>query len=152
MPDGNPPTTPATKDGGSLGHKFATLSLAGDRKEKQAHQHSEKEHKRNFSLTSRNSDKNSIIKSNHSKSAGPAVHDDPVKLIGTPSCPRLDEVPFLEPLVRKKIAHERLTALVFREECVVTACQEGFICTWARPGKVVSNKDCVDDHGNPNLT
>ena len=57
---------------------------------------------------------------------------------GTSICPRLDEVPILEPLIVKKIAHERLTTLVFREDCIVTACQEGFICTWARPGKVVS--------------
>lgn len=57
---------------------------------------------------------------------------------GTSICPRLDEVPMLEPLIVKKIAHERLTTLVFREDCIVTACQEGFICTWARPGKVVS--------------
>lgn len=144
--DGNVSTT------AGMGHKFATLSLATDRKERQAHQHTEKEHKRNFSLTSRSSDKNSVIKSNHTKNSGPTLPEDPVKLIGTPCCPRLDEVPFLEPLVRKKIAHERLTALVFREECIVTACQEGFVCTWARPGKVVSNKDCADDHGNPNLT
>ena len=26
-------------------------------------------------------------------------------------------------VVTKKIAHERLTALVFRDECIVTACQ-----------------------------
>ena len=34
----------------------------------------------------------------------------------------------------KKIAHERLTSLVFREDCLVTACQDGYVCTWARPG------------------
>ena len=28
----------------------------------------------------------------------------------------------------------RLTSLVFREECIVTACQDGYVCTWARPG------------------
>ena len=33
----------------------------------------------------------------------------------------------------KKIAHERLTELIFREECLVTACQDGYVCTWARP-------------------
>lgn len=55
----------------------------------------------------------------------------------SPSCPRLDEVPMLEPLICKKISHERLTSLVFRDDCFVTACQEGFVCTWARPGKWV---------------
>ncbi|KFM58031.1 WD repeat-containing protein 20, partial [Stegodyphus mimosarum] len=98
----------------SIGSKSATLE-----KDKKP----EKEHKRNFY-------KNSINKSNQNK-----VLDDPVKLIGTPLCPRRDEVSMLEPLICKKIAHERLTALVFREECFVIACQEGFVCTWARPGK-----------------
>lgn len=59
---------------------------------------------------------------------------DPMKLIGTPACPRFEECPLLEPLVCKKIAHERLTALIFREDCFLTACQDGFIYTWARPG------------------
>lgn len=59
---------------------------------------------------------------------------DPLKLIGSGTCPRFDECPLLEPLVCKKIAHERLTALIFREDCFLTACQDGFIYTWARPG------------------
>lgn len=154
----SPAAMDATKDGtGNATSKFATLSLS-DRKDKFPPQTptvtTEKEHKRNFSLGSRNSDKNSVIKSNHTKSAGPTLmQDDLLKLIGSPSCPRLEEVPSLEPLVCKKIAHERLTALVFREECIVTACQEGFVCTWARPGKVVSNKECADEHEkNPNVT
>ncbi len=92
-----------------------------------------KEHKRNFSLGSRNSDKNSVNKASHSSK----LIDDPVRLLGTQICPRLDEVPVLEPLVCKKIAHERLTSLVFRDDCFVTACQEGYVCTWARPGKWV---------------
>ena len=58
---------------------------------------------------------------------------DPLHLVGTPSCPRLDECPLLEPLVCKKIAHERLTALIFRCDCVITACQDGYVYTWARP-------------------
>uniref|UniRef100_A0A6P4EGY4 WD repeat-containing protein 20 isoform X2 n=1 Tax=Drosophila rhopaloa TaxID=1041015 RepID=A0A6P4EGY4_DRORH len=63
---------------------------------------------------------------------------DPMQLIGTPACPRFDECPLLEPLVCKKIAHERLTALIFREDCFLTACQDGFIYTWARPGHVTN--------------
>lgn len=110
-------------------NKFATLSVA-DRKESQ----DKKEHKRNFSLASRNSDRVGLLsKSNHVKPV-----DDSVKLYGTPACPRLDEVPILEPLVCKRVAHERLTSIVFREECIVTACQEGLVYTWARPGSVVS--------------
>lgn len=63
---------------------------------------------------------------------------DPMQLIGTSVCPRFDECPLLEPLVCKKIAHERLTALIFREDCFLTACQDGLIYTWARPGFSVS--------------
>lgn len=111
----------------SLSTKFATLSSA-ERKDSQE----KREHKRNFSLAGR-SEKASILKSNHMKSL-----DDSIKLLGTHSCPRLDDVTILEPLICKKVATERLTSLVFREECIVTACQEGLVYTWARPGKVVS--------------
>lgn len=90
-----------------------------------------KEHRRNFSLVSRSSDKHTL---NH-KGHVTRVLDDPVKLLGTAVCPRLNEVPHLEPLVCKKIAHERLSALVFRPDCFVTGCYEGIVCTWARPGK-----------------
>ncbi|XP_021367617.1 WD repeat-containing protein 20-like [Mizuhopecten yessoensis] len=106
--------------------KFATLSVTESRKESQ----DKKEHKRNFSLASR-SDKSSAPKSNHIRPV-----DDVMKLLGTCSCPRLEEVPILEPLVCKKVASERLTALEFRDDCIVTACQEGVVNTWARPGKV----------------
>lgn len=58
---------------------------------------------------------------------------DPLHLVGTPACPRLDECPILEPLICKKVAHERLTTLFFRQECIITACQEGCVYTWARP-------------------
>lgn len=58
---------------------------------------------------------------------------DPLQLVGTPGCPRLDECPILEPLVCKKIAHERLTSLLFCPDCVITACQDGYVYTWARP-------------------
>ncbi|XP_014249942.1 WD repeat-containing protein 20 [Cimex lectularius] len=84
-----------------------------------------------------------------SLSKGASIHisnnfsDDPMKLIGTNSCPRFDECPLMEPLVCKKIAHERLTALVFREDCFVAACQDGYVYTWARPGKMVSDSEFV---------
>ena len=66
------------------------------------------------------------------------ANGEEVAELGCPQCPRINETPLIEPLVCKKIAHERLTALVFREDCLVTACQDGYVCTWARPGKVVS--------------
>lgn len=87
-----------------------------------------KEGKRNFTLSSsKNSDKNGVAKSNQNKT------DDPNKLLGTSICPRIEEIPMLEPLICKKISQERLTAVVFREDSFVIACQEGFVSTWARP-------------------
>ncbi|KAJ8269972.1 hypothetical protein GJAV_G00108840 [Gymnothorax javanicus] len=105
--------------------KFATLSLH-DRKER----HHEKDHKRNHSMGhigSKSSDRLNLLAK---------TKTDPAKTLGTALCPRMEDVPLLEPLICKKIAHERLTVLIFLEDCIVTACQEGFICTWARPGKV----------------
>ncbi|KAH8284111.1 hypothetical protein KR054_010517 [Drosophila jambulina] len=93
---------------------------------------------------SRSSHHSSLAAAAHSSGSGAGVGAgagssgvssfDPMQLIGTPACPRFDECPLLEPLVCKKIAHERLTALIFREDCFLTACQDGFIYTWARPG------------------
>ncbi|XP_068613440.1 WD repeat-containing protein 20-like [Brachionichthys hirsutus] len=108
--------------------KFATLSLHDSRKERH-----EKDHKRNHSMghiSSKSSDKLNQLSSSRTAKAEVA------KTLGTMLCPRMEEVPMLEPLVCKKIAHERLTVLIFLEDCLVTACQEGFVCTWARPGKV----------------
>jgi hypothetical protein len=114
----------------SLTQRLVGLSF-GDRKDNSSI------HKRNLSQASRNvnnsSDKNSSSTSNKG-----SVGDDPIKLIGTTACPRFDECPVLEPLICKKIAHERLSALIFREDCFVTACQDGYVYTWARPGKMVS--------------
>ncbi|XP_064810291.1 WD repeat-containing protein 20 isoform X1 [Oncorhynchus masou masou] len=105
--------------------KFATLSIH-DRKER----HHEKDHKWNHSMghiSSKSSDKLNMLTK---------TKTDPAKTLGTLLCPRMEDIPLLEPLICKKIAHERLTVLIFLEDCIVTACQEGFICTWARPGKV----------------
>ncbi|XP_068766328.1 dystrophia myotonica WD repeat-containing protein [Struthio camelus] len=103
--------------------KFATLTLQ-ERKERAA----DKEHKRYHSL-------GNISKSSEKLNAAPKGKLDTAKVLGTALCPRIHEVPLLEPLVCKKIAHERLTVLLFLEDCIITACQEGLICTWARPGK-----------------
>ena len=108
--------------------KFATLSSV-DRKESQ----DKKEHKRNFSLAGRSSDKNAAAKANHIRPP-----DNAIKLLGTAACPRMSEAPMLEPLICKKVSVDRLSSLVFREECLITACQEGLVYTWARPGTVVS--------------
>lgn len=107
--------------------RFATLGL-----QEQRDKGAEKEHKRYHSL-------GNISKSSEKLVPAPArARLDTAKVLGTALCPRIHEVPLLEPLVCKKIAHERLTVLLFLEDCIVTACQEGLICAWARPGKAVS--------------
>lgn len=111
--------------------RFATLSLQ-ERKSDKSGAGGEKEHKRYHSL-------GNISKSNDKINVAPrSSRLDGAKVLGTTLCPRMNEVPLLEPLVCKKIAHERLTVLVFMNDCIITACQEGLICTWARPGKTVS--------------
>ncbi|KAM3958867.1 LOW QUALITY PROTEIN: WD repeat-containing protein 20 [Aphomia sociella] len=117
---------------GALGVNSLTQRLAGfsfgDRRS---------EHRRNFSLSKPAEQKSSASNSValRGKSAGAAAGDalDPLKLIGTSSCPRFDECPVLEPLVCKKVAHERLTALLFRAEYLLTGCADGGVNTWARP-------------------
>ncbi|XP_064227653.1 WD repeat-containing protein 20 isoform X3 [Aotus nancymaae] len=76
--------------------KFATLSLH-DRE-----RHHEKNHKRNHSMghiSSKSSDKLNLVTK---------TKTDPAKTLGTPLCPRMEDVPLLEPLTCEKIAHERL--------------------------------------------
>ncbi|XP_075148133.1 WD repeat-containing protein 20 homolog [Haematobia irritans] len=113
-------------------HSFGSLKLG----KSSSHQH-HNSLSHNMSNGSPSSTSNSIITSY-----------DPLKLIGTPACPRFDECPLLEPLVCKKIAHERLSALIFREDCFLTACQDGFIYTWARPGYSTN----VPQHLSPTQT
>ncbi|NXF42301.1 DMWD protein, partial [Nyctibius bracteatus] len=80
--------------------RFATLTFR-DRPPSSA----EKEHKRYHSL-------GNIHRSGEKSLGGSTVPRgrlDTGKALGTALCPRLHEVPLLEPLVCKKIAHERLT-------------------------------------------
>uniref|UniRef100_A0A3P9LBE0 WD repeat domain 20b n=1 Tax=Oryzias latipes TaxID=8090 RepID=A0A3P9LBE0_ORYLA len=118
--------------------RFATLSF-DSRKERR-----DKEHQRNHSMGYvgiKSGDK--ISQSGSTRTA----KSHPANTLGTTLCPHMKEVPLLEPLVCKKIAHERLTVLIFLEDCLVTACQEGFVCTWARPGKMVSNNPASSPGG-----
>jgi len=86
-----------------------------------------KEHKRNFSLNAKHhSDKN------QNRQLNKTTAEDPVKLLGTQICPRLEDVCKLEPLVCKKISHERLSSLVFCEDCFVVACND-MVSIWVRP-------------------
>ena len=59
--------------------------------------------------------------------------------------PKMSEVNLIEPLVAKKITSERLTALVFQRDCIITACQEGFIHTWSRPGTELPSQAQPDE-------
>jgi WD repeat-containing protein 20 len=48
-------------------------------------------------------------------------------------CPKLDEIPIIEPLICKRIANERLNSIVFKEDCFMVSTQDGYVFTWARP-------------------
>jgi hypothetical protein len=122
----------------TLTQRFTNFSFGSDK--------SSKGNKRNYNTagkgngnhsvdqkSAQNCDGNSETSTLRNKSNGSIVTYDAMKLIGTQACPRYDECPVLEPLICKKIAHERLTALIFREDCFLTACQDGFVYTWARP-------------------
>uniref|UniRef100_D9N129-2 Isoform a of WD repeat-containing protein 20 homolog n=1 Tax=Caenorhabditis elegans TaxID=6239 RepID=D9N129-2 len=69
------------------------------------------------------------------------------RMLGSKFCPGIRDVPMIEPLMCKKVSHDRLTVLEFREDCVVTACQEGYICTWGRPGRYQPKRDCINSPG-----
>jgi len=74
-----------------------------------------------------------------SSSSFKTTEDYATSRLGNPSYPRLNEVPLLEPMVCKKIANDRLTAVVFRVDCVVTSCQDGIVSTWSRPGHAITS-------------
>ena len=92
-----------------------------------------KRDKRNFSL--KNMDKNLNSKNNPSALNGDRLIDDPTKLLGSPVCPKMNEVPLIEPTVCKKISFERLTSLLFCQGGFVTSCQDGYVFSWARPSR-----------------
>lgn len=134
----------------SLTHKLASLGLGGSKAGTQSDgkpEKAEKEHKRTFSLPGRggggSKERRDRGDSGQGSSKGAkgdqgSSHQADMNKddgLGWAGCPRLCDTPMLEPVVTKKIAHERLTSLVFREECIVTACQDGYVCTWARPGR-----------------
>ena len=57
---------------------------------------------------------------------------------------KMDEVNLVEPLVSKKICQERLTDIVFREECLLTAGCDGLVSVWSRPGKEPQEEEHVE--------
>ena len=132
-----------SKEPSSLSARLAALSFSSSDSKS-------KEHKRNFSF---GSNSGSILGGSKGSKSGsnPGSNSGTLRghgqsgiqaeniAIGTPQCPRFKDIPVIEPIVMKKIAHERLTALVFKEECLVTACQDGYVCTWGRPGRLGVN-------------
>lgn len=91
--------------------------------------------KKNFTLSYK--DKNSI-RSTSAATQQMRSSVEQFKLLGTQYCPRLDEVPLLEPLTCKKLSHNMLTTLYFYEDFIVVSCQDGIVSTYARPHKAVS--------------
>ena len=127
--------TNATPTTNSITQRLASLNF-GDRKDKR--NASGRSGSASTSGLGASSSKNSSQTSlSITGGANGLINGEEITELGSPQCPRINEVPLIEPLVTKKVAQERLTALVFREECFVTACQDGYVCTWARPGKVV---------------
>uniref|UniRef100_A0A0K0ERF5 WD_REPEATS_REGION domain-containing protein n=1 Tax=Strongyloides stercoralis TaxID=6248 RepID=A0A0K0ERF5_STRER len=61
------------------------------------------------------------------------IDEGGINLFGTVLCPKMDQVPVMEPMILKKISQDRLTSLMFRKSCIITACQEGNILAWDRP-------------------
>uniref|UniRef100_A0A915Q2B1 WD_REPEATS_REGION domain-containing protein n=1 Tax=Setaria digitata TaxID=48799 RepID=A0A915Q2B1_9BILA len=114
----------------------------------------EKRHKRGFSFAAKltGSSHDRWNKNHSSVATNEKEKENSAKFLGTPVCPRMEEVTVIEPLICKKIAHERLTGLIFREDCVVTACQEGFILTWARPGKAMIQQHTMNSPAPVNLS
>eukprot|EP00794_Sanderia_malayensis_P020037 gene20037-22003_t len=84
----------------------------------------------------------SVSTKNHNSvsSYTPSLDEEDV-VLGTSICPRLEDVPMLEPLVAKKISQDRLCALVFREDCLVTATNDGYVHVWARPNALGPKPD-----------
>jgi len=129
----------SSSESSGLSQKFSSLSITEQHRNKEA-----AAGKRPFgTLVSRTSDTRLVFvrsKIGANGSPGSTVDAGPsVPALGSPGCPCLNEVPLLEPLVCKQVAHERLTAILFRDDCLVIACQEGFVSTWARPSVLTKN-------------
>lgn len=93
-----------------------------------------KKDKKNTGVVKHSLDKSNKTYTNTSSASNKL--EDPAKLLGSPICPKLNEVPLLEPTICKKISYERLTSLIFCRGGFITSCQDGFVFSWARPSRV----------------
>uniref|UniRef100_A0A8R1DMQ1 WD_REPEATS_REGION domain-containing protein n=1 Tax=Caenorhabditis japonica TaxID=281687 RepID=A0A8R1DMQ1_CAEJA len=142
-----PPNNTAPRPEKTKKKRFAkrALALAKFGNSASSNSNSTSSHKTGLSL-------NGSANSDGSKKPNPALISqisccNETRMLGSNYCPGIRDVPIIEPLLCKKVSHDRLTVLEFREDCVVTACQEGFICTWGRPGRVPLKRDCVNSPG-----
>lgn len=60
--------------------------------------------------------------------------DNAVPLGTLQPAPSMRDVPKISPLVAHRVHTEPLSSLVFTQESVLTACREGHIKIWTRPG------------------
>ncbi|XP_057984142.1 uncharacterized protein LOC131168601 [Malania oleifera] len=64
-----------------------------------------------------------------------SAHWDNISPVGTlQPAPSMQDVPKLSPLVAHRVHTEPLSGLIFTQESVLTACREGHIKIWMRPG------------------
>jgi len=91
--------------------------------------------KRNFTLGHK--DKHSVRSSSALAQCMRNTVELQGKLLGTQYCPRLGDVPLLEPLTCKKLAHSMLTSINFYRDFIVIASQDGVVSSYARPNKQV---------------
>lgn len=130
----------SSSESSGLSTKFASLSITEQHRVKET-----SASRRPFgTLAARTSDTRLMFtrsKASGSNGSAAAAGDSviPAPALGSSGCPCLSDIPLLEPLVCKKVAAERLTAVTFREDCFVVACQEGFVSTWARPSILLKN-------------
>lgn len=91
--------------------------------------------KRNFTLGHK--DKNSVRSTIAAAQTMRNKLDLQSRLLGTQYCPRLNEVPLLEPLTCKKLSHNMLTSIHFFKDFIAISSQDGVVSTYARPHKQV---------------
>ena len=130
----------SSSESSGLSQKFSSLSIA------EQHRIKESGGKRQFgTLAARTSDtrliftRSSKVSGSNGSAAASGDSVPPAPPLGSSGCPCLSDIPLLEPLICKKVATERLTAIMFREDCFVVACQEGVVSTWARPSTLMRN-------------
>lgn len=92
--------------------------------------------KRNFTLGYK--DKSSIRSTSAAAQYMKNNLDGHRRLLGTQYCPKLHEVPLLEPLTCKKLSLNMLTSIHFYKDFIVVSSQDGVVSSYSRPDKQVS--------------